>query len=79
MGNILEIVAGLMIIGFTFMILIFATPSLMDATDTSAGHIWENESTTTKAAQDVNHNVVSIFPFALFFIGFAVALDGMRR
>jgi len=76
MANPTEVVVGLLLVSLTFLMFLYALPSISDATDTRAGHTQENTTGFTRTTQDLIHNVAQLFPFLIFFVGFALVIKG---
>ncbi len=77
MANGFEVIGGLILIGFTFTLLIFATPAVSDATNTAPGHSQENLTGTDKDSMDLTHSVAILLPAIFFFVGFVIVLKGL--
>jgi len=77
MANLIEAFSGLFLIGFTFIIFMYALPGLTDITTTGPGTTWENSSSFTVQAVGVANQVLVILPFLLFFIGLALFFQGV--
>lgn len=79
MGNGIEVVAGLFLIGFAFIIFLYAMPSLSGTFNTAPGGTFENGTATFKAGIDVTHDLLIIFPFMFLFSGLFLTLKGVGK
>lgn len=77
MADLIQAVAGLFLVGFSFIIFIYALPTLSDITTTGVGTTWENSSSVVVSAIGTSNTLISIMPFITFFIGLGLVIKGL--
>lgn len=77
MSNVVMAIAGMMLIGFGFVAMLFLLPQTIAYTDTGANSTWENQSAYVKSTVGILGQAALIFPFLFFVAGIGVFWKGV--
>lgn len=77
MSNVLGAVFGLVLIGLSFIVFIYATPSLVTTLGTGVNSTFENQSATFKQSMSAVQLAVPVFAFLMFAGGIALVIKGI--
>ena len=73
MSNVVQAILGLILIGFSFVMFLYALPTIDDITTTGPATRWENSSATIVNGIGFINQFMILMPALIFFAGIGMA------
>lgn len=77
MTSAFMVIGGILLVSFSFLIILSATPTVYTEMQTGPGSHFENASITTKQAVNTSADVASLLSIIMFVAGFGMAIKGL--
>lgn len=77
MSNTLAVVGGIILVCFSFLILLSSMPVVYQELDTGAGSTFENATAIEKESLGAGRTFFSVMPILMFIAGFALVIKGL--